>query len=83
MAGGLGVVYGAMRAAVGLRPVRCVTREAARYIPPEMRTERLMSSKLKAFGLLGLIVLAAACAREEEVVIVSDPVVEEPVSNKY
>ena len=44
-----------------------------------------MSKSIKAFTLLGLVALAAACAQqEEEVVIVEpEPVMAEPVSSKF
>lgn len=43
-----------------------------------------MSNKLKMLGMLGFIVFAAACARQEEEVIVVEPISEEPVyTGKY
>ncbi len=44
-----------------------------------------MSKTIKAFVVLGLVTLAAACAQqEEEVVIVEpEPIMEEPMSSKF
>lgn len=44
-----------------------------------------MSKSIKTVLALGLVVLAAACAQQqqEEVVIIEDPVMSEPVSQKY
>ena len=43
-----------------------------------------MSKSIKAVLAVGLIALIAACAQqEEEVVFVEEPVMAEPVSNKY
>ncbi|MFB9230700.1 hypothetical protein ACFFUT_02725 [Pseudohalocynthiibacter aestuariivivens] len=43
-----------------------------------------MSKSIKAVLAVGLIALVAACAQqEEEVVFVEEPVMAEPVSNKY
>ena len=45
-----------------------------------------MSKSIKSVVALGLVVLAAACAQQqqqEEVVFVEEPIMSEPVSNKY
>lgn len=44
-----------------------------------------MSKSIKTVLALGLVVLAAACAQQqqEEVVIIEEPVMAEPVSEKY
>lgn len=41
-----------------------------------------MSKSIKVFGMLGLLVLAAACGRQEEefVVVEPEPISQEPVS---
>ena len=41
-----------------------------------------MSKSIKAFVVLGLVTLAAACAQQEEEVIV-EPVMAEPTSTKF
>lgn len=42
-----------------------------------------MSKSIKSFIALSLVVLAAACAQQEEVVFVEEPVEAEPVLSKY
>ncbi len=42
-----------------------------------------MSKSIKAIVALGFITLIAACAQQEEEVMVVEPVMEEPVTTKY
>ncbi|MDT0682130.1 hypothetical protein RM543_05500 [Roseicyclus sp. F158] len=42
-----------------------------------------MSTSIKVIFALGLVAFAAACAQEEEVVFVEEPIVAEPVYSKY
>ena len=45
----------------------------------QTRQETVMPKSLKMLGITGLIVLAAACARQEEEVVVMEP---EPISSE-
>ncbi len=42
-----------------------------------------MSKSINAILALGFITLIAACAQQEEEVVVVEPVMEEPVMSKY
>ena len=42
-----------------------------------------MSKSIKAFVVLGLITLAAACAQQEEEEVIVEPVMAEPTSTKF
>ena len=42
-----------------------------------------MSTTLKSLLALGLLTLAAACAQQEEVLMVDEPVMEEEVMSKF
>lgn len=42
-----------------------------------------MSKSIKALVALSIVAFAAACAQQEEVVYVQEPVVAEPTSSKY
>jgi hypothetical protein len=42
-----------------------------------------MSNTLRILVALGFATVVAACAEQEEVIYVEEPVVSEPVSNKY
>lgn len=43
-----------------------------------------MSKSIKVVTVLGLVLLAAACAQQEEVVVVEpEPVMAEPVTSKF
>lgn len=42
-----------------------------------------MSKSIKAIVALGFITIIAACAQQEEEVVMVEPVMEEPASTKY
>ncbi len=42
-----------------------------------------MSKSIKAILAMGLITLAAACAQQEEEVVIVEPVMAEPMSSKF
>lgn len=43
-----------------------------------------MSNTLKTLGMLGFIVIVAACARQQEEIVVVEPISEEPAyTGKY
>ncbi len=42
-----------------------------------------MSKSIKAILAVGLFALVAACAQQEEVVVIEEPVMAEPMSSKF